>query len=76
MPETVTLDNGPEFSGTSLDAWVSQHGVRLHSIQPWKPVQNAFIESFNGTFRDECLNEHWFFTLQEVQVMIEAWPRE
>jgi putative transposase len=60
LPETVILDNGPEFSGTALDAWVGQHGVRLHCIQPEKPVQNAFIESFNGTFRDECLNEHGF----------------
>ena len=56
LPETVILDNGPEFSGTALDAWASQHRVRLHFIQPGKPVQNAFIESFNGKFRDECLN--------------------
>ena len=53
-----------------------QHGVQLHFIQPGKPVQNAFIESFNGKFRDECLNEHWFLTLQEAQVVIEAWRRE
>ena len=50
--------------------------MRLHFIQPGKPVQNAFIESFNGKFRDECLNEHWFLTLQEAQVVIEAWRRE
>jgi putative transposase len=75
-PETVILDNGPEFSGTALDAWANQHGVRLHFIQPGKPVQNAFIESFNGKFRDECLNEHWFLTSQEAQVVIEAWRRE
>ncbi len=53
-----------------------QRGVHLHFIQPGKPVQNAFIESFNGTFRDECLNEHWFLTLQEAQLVIEAWRRE
>jgi putative transposase len=76
LPETVILDNGPEFSGTALDAWAGQHGVSLHFIQPGKPVQNAFIESFNGKFRDECLNEHWFLTLQEAQVVIEAWRRE
>ena len=76
LPETVILDNGPEFSGTSLDAWAGQHGVQLHFIQPRKPVQNAFIESFNGKFRDECLNEHWFLTLQEVQVVIKACHRE
>ena len=76
LPETLILDNGPEFAGTALDAWAAQRGVHLHFIQPGKPVQNAFIESFNGKFRDECLNEHWFVTLQEAQLMIEAWRRE
>lgn len=76
LPESLILDNGPEFAGTALDAWATQHGVQLHFIQPGKPVQNAFIESFNGKFRDECLNEHWFLTLQEAQVVIEAWRRE
>jgi putative transposase len=76
LPETLIMDNGPEFAGTALDAWAAQHGVQLHFIQPGKPVQNAFIESFNGKFRDECLNEHWFVTLQEAQLVIEAWRRE
>ena len=62
LPETAILDNGPEFSGTALEAWAGQHGVGLHFIQPGKPVQNAFVERFNGTFRTECLNEHWFLT--------------
>ena len=75
-PEIVILDNGPEFSGMALDAWAGQHGVQLHFIQPGKPVQNAFIETFNGKFRDECLNEHWLLTLQEAQIVIEAWRRE
>jgi len=57
LPDTLILDNGPEFSGTALDAWAAQHGVHLHFMQLGKPVQNAFIESFNGTFRDEGLNE-------------------
>ena len=52
LPETVILDNGPEFAGTAMDAWAGQNGVRLHFIQPGKPVQNAFIESFNGKFCD------------------------
>ena len=76
LPDTLILDNGPEFAGTALDAWAAQHDVHLHFIQPGKPVQNAFIESFNGKFRDECLNEHWFLTLQEAQLVIEAWRRE
>jgi len=76
LPEVLILDNGPEFAGHALDAWAFQRGVTLHFIQPGKPVQNAFIESFNGKFRDECLNEHWFLTLQEAQVVIEAWRRE
>jgi putative transposase len=62
-PEVLILDNGLEFAGHALDAWAFQRGVTLHFIQPGKPVQNAFIESFNGKFRDECLNEHWFLTL-------------
>jgi len=75
LPATLILDNGSEFAGTALDAWAAQHGVALHFIQPGKPVQNAFIESFNGKFRDECLNEHWFLNLQEAQLVIEAWRR-
>ena len=76
LSETVILDNRPELSGAALDAWASQYGVRLHFIQPGKPVQNAFVESFNCKFLDGCLNEHWFLTLQEAQVVIEAWRRE
>ncbi len=63
LPDLVLLDNGTEFAGTALDAWAAQHGVHLHFTQPGKPVQNALIESFNGKFRDECFNEHWFLTL-------------
>lgn len=76
LPETLIVETGPEFAGTALDAWAAQHGVPLHFIQPGKPVQNALIESFTGTFRDECLNEHWLLTLQEAQLVIAAWRRE
>jgi putative transposase len=76
LPETLVMDNGPEFAGKALDEWAYRHGVKLHFIEPGKPIQNAFCESFNGKFRDECLNEHWFTTLQEAKIIIEAWRRE
>lgn len=76
LPETLILGIGPEFADMALDVWAAEDGVRLHFIQPRKPVQSAFIESFNGKFRDECLNEHWFVTLQEAQRVIEAWRLE
>lgn len=76
LPETLILDNGPEFAGTALDAWAAQHGVHRPFIQPGKPVQHACIESVNGKFRDACRNEHWFLTRQEAQLVIEAWRRE
>lgn len=59
-PKAIRTDQGPEFTGKALDQWAYTHGVQLKLIQPGKPTQNAFIESFNGKFRDECLNEHWF----------------
>ena len=75
-PEVITVDNGPEFSGRVLDAWAYEHHVQLHFIDPGKPVQNAYIESFNGRMRDECLNEHWFSTLGEVRTIVEAWRED
>ncbi len=59
-PATIRTDQGPEFTCRALDQWAFEHGVELRLIQPGKPTQNGFIESFNGRFRDECLNEHWF----------------
>jgi putative transposase len=58
LPAVLVTDNGPEFAGQALDVWAYERGVKLHFIQPGKPIQNAFIESFNGKMRDECLNEH------------------
>jgi putative transposase len=72
-PTTLVMDNGPEFTGRALDSWAYQHGVKLHFIQPGKPVQNAYVESFNGKFRDECLNEHWFTSLADAQAQIDIW---
>jgi putative transposase len=75
-PEVITCDNGPEFTSKALDAWAYRAGVKLHFIRPGKPVENAFIESFNGRFRDECLNVHWFADLRETRTKIEAWRHD
>ena len=72
-PKMLITDNGPEFVGRALDAWTYAHGIRLHFIEPAKPNQNAYIESFNGRFRDECLNEHWFLSLAQARAIVEAW---
>jgi putative transposase len=76
LPEEIVVDNGPEFSSLALDRWAHEKGVNLHFIEPGKPVQNAYIESFNGKFRDECLNEHWFTDLSDAKRLIEAWRIE
>ncbi len=73
LPEVIRTDNGPEFISRALDEWAYQNGVKLDFIQPGKPMENAFIESFNGRFRDECLNENWFLSLQEAREIIEHW---
>ena len=73
LPEEIVMDNGPEFTGRALFAWSARTGVRLRFIQPGKPIQNAFVESFIGRFRDECLNQHWFGSLDEAARVIEAW---
>lgn len=73
LPEIITIDNGPEFAGRAMDAWAYQHAVKLNFIRPGKPVENAYIESFNGKFRDECLNDNWFMSLQQAKDIIEAW---
>ncbi len=73
LPGTLVSDNGPEFTGLALDQWASAEGLQLHFIQPGKPTQNAFVESFNGTMRDECLNVQWFRSLKEARDKIELW---
>lgn len=72
-PREIVLDNGPELTSRALDQWAYEHGVRLHFIAPGKPVENAFIESFNGRLRDERLNEHWFLGLPDARRIVEAW---
>lgn len=72
-PQRIVMDNGPEFTGKALDRWAWEHRVHLAFIEPGKPVQNAFVESFNGTCRDECLNENWFLSLADARTIIENW---
>jgi putative transposase len=73
LPEVITIDNGPEFAGKTLDEWAYQHGVKLNFIRPGKPIENAFAESFIGRLRDECLNENWFISLKYARDIIESW---
>lgn len=72
-PAEILMDNGPELTSRALDAWAYSRGVGLRFIEPGKPTQNAYIESFNGRLRDECLNEHWFTGLADARQTIEAW---
>jgi putative transposase len=73
LPLCIHTDQGPEFAGRALDQWAYQHSVELRLIEAGKPTQNAYVESFNGKFRDECLNEHWFRTLAEAREIVAAW---
>jgi len=72
-PRRIVLDNGPECTSKALDQWAYLRGVELCFIRPGKPVENCFVESFNGKFRDECLNVHWFLSLDEARRRIETW---
>ena len=74
-PAAIRTDQGPEFTGKALDQRAYRHGVEIKLIQPGKPIQNGFIESFNGRFRDECLNEHWFQDLHHARDVIAEWCR-
>ncbi|UXA50437.1 IS3 family transposase [Xanthomonas prunicola] len=76
LPQVIRTDNGKEFCGKAMVAWAHARGVQLRLIQPGKPNQNAYVESFNGRLRDECLNEHWFPTLLHARTEIERWRRE
>jgi len=76
LPQVLVLDNGPEFTSKAMLCWAEERGVKLHFIDPGKPRQNAYIESFNGKFRDECLNQHWFKDLEEAKRMIEEWRKD
>ena len=76
VPRRLAVDNGPEFVSKPLDAWAYRNGVQLEFSRPGKPTDNAFVESFNGHFRQECLDQHWFASLEEARQVIEAWRIE
>jgi putative transposase len=76
LPENIIVDNGPEFISNAMDAWAYERGIKLHFIRPGKPVDNAYMESFNGKFRDECLNVNWFLSFNDACVKIEAWRND
>jgi putative transposase len=73
LPEIIIIDNGPEFIGRALDEWAYRRGVKLFFITPGKPVENMYMESFNGRLRDECLNLHYFTSLEYARQIIEEW---
>jgi putative transposase len=75
-PASIRTDQGPEFTAQALDQWAYRNGITLKLIQPGRPMQNGYVESFNGKFRDECLNEHWFATLAEARAIVAAWRRD
>lgn len=72
-PQVIIVDNGPEFTSKALDRWAYERGVRLHFIEPGKPTQNAFVESMNGKFREECLSQQWFTSLDHARAVIAEW---
>jgi putative transposase len=75
-PVAIRTDQGPEFTGRALDQWAQANGVKLLLIQPGKPTQNAYVESFNGKFRDECLNENWFTSIDHARAVVSTWRRD
>lgn len=76
LPGVITVDNGPEFRSQALQKWAGDNHVRLDYIEPGKPTQNAFIESFNATFRQECLDAHWFTNIADAREKIEYWRND
>jgi putative transposase len=75
-PQTIQVDNGPEFISKDVDLWAYWNHVKLDFSRPGKPTDNAYIESFNARFRLECLNEHWFLSLDDAKEKIESWQRD
>lgn len=76
QPQHIVVDNGSEFASKAVDQWAARRGVRLRFIDPGRPMQNAYIESFNGKFRDECLNQNWFVSIEEARRVSEEWRED
>jgi putative transposase len=76
LPRSITVDNGTEFYSKAMDAWAYKNQVKLEFIRPGKPVENGFIESFNGRLRDECLNTHLFFSMEDAREKLETWRQD
>jgi putative transposase len=75
-PQSITVDNGTEFASKAMDLWAYRNGVHLDFIRPGKPVENGYIESFNGKLRDECLNVEIFFTVTDARAKLERWQHD
>jgi putative transposase len=74
--KTLFVDHGPEFTSSALDVWAHRHGMQLACSRPGTPTDNPFIEAFNARIREECLNQHWFVSMEEARTTIEAWRME
>ena len=75
-PKRIKIDNGPEFISKALDRWAYERKIELEFSRPGKPTDNAFIESFNGSLRDECLNVNWFLSLEDAQQKLDVWKED
>jgi len=76
LPKSIVMDNGPEFTSRVLDQWAHERGIELIFIRPGKPIENAYAESFNGRVREECLNQHWFESVEHARELCEAWRED
>ena len=76
LPQAIQVDNGPEFTSKALDEWAARNKVKLIFSRPGTPTDNPYIEAFNGRLRDECLDQHWFVSLEDARRLIEDWRVE
>ncbi len=76
LPEKIFIDNGPEYTSKMLKEWAESKGVNLNYINPGRPMENGYIESFNGKFREECLNQNWFQNILEAAIIVEEWRKD